>query len=152
MLVKVNTNTIREMAEISVSASQLVVEAAGIPDALASHDDWYCKEKLSIDAKVNAIKKSSRSMKEGFEDFASYMSRVAGDYERMVQDEERDLAMLDKDFAGILSIVGSGPVVVGSGAHTSTTCESLCKSASNVSVMNSLSVATSPISIMNYPT
>ena len=151
MIVKINTELLQEMSAIATRASQAAVDASSILEGVVSHDDWYCKEKLSIDSGVKAVKSNALRIKEGVEAVSSYVVATAAYLVEMIQQEERELSGIDSELAAISSLLdGPGGSVVSSGKNVNQACGELRNASNNVAVMNYLSSADKPISVMEY--
>ena len=151
MLVKINTEVLKGMSSYALRASQAVVDASSILDAIVSHDDWYCKEKLKIDAGIKAVKTNALAIKESTESVSSFVVSTANYFIEMVAEEEREMSEIDSGLAEISSILdGPGENVISCGSGVSHACGELRNTANKVEVMNYLSSANKPISIMEY--
>lgn len=149
MQISMNTDMIQEMSVIANQVSQTIAEGTETIQRLFSHDDWYCKEKLTIDETVRTIQANSLPIKESAEYLSSYLSSVAEFFLNMIREEERDFAFIDSKFASIASILdGSGDSVVQCGSSTREACSVRSDTSQDIAVLNYLANADKPISII----
>lgn len=146
-----NVERLEEMSAVIMNASQTIVDSALVLNSILSHDDWYCKEKSSIDERILAVKNNASALKQSMEEFSSYLISVATSFRSMMQEEEKELALIDSELASISSILdGPGGSVIECGSNIANAKGALCDKTTDASVMDYFTGIDKPISISEF--
>lgn len=95
MEIKVDTSIMHQMASRSLRAKELLEEAIRSAKAVASHNDWNCLERDSIDDGILQVQKNNELMGENMEAFAKRLNEIAEQFDQFEREIVSKFAVVD---------------------------------------------------------
>ena len=148
MEIKVDTTIMHQMASTSLRAQLLIEEAIKNAKSVASHNDWNCKERDSIDDAILLIQKKNELMGENMESFSRKLNEIAEQFEQFDREVVSQFAVFDS-MVGDLYCINNQQVIVA----PSSEAQSLVKELKVNSYWDRYHTANlfKPVSVISFP-
>lgn len=104
MIVSLNTQTLNELSQESISVSTEISAAFDCLSPIVEHNDWNCSERDLINEMINTIKLFSKELKESAESFSSSLQQTASSFDDLEKKTPSSMQSTHAIFAEKLSI------------------------------------------------
>ena len=104
MEIKIDTELMQQMANVSLRAMNAMEEAIKAANTITLHDDWNCVERVYIDESVQNIKKNNNKINESMIDFSAKLNELAEKFNEFDQSLLENFSDFDSSVGELICI------------------------------------------------
>ena len=131
MIISIDTEALRQMAELAANCNLIIEESVKRMNMVIEHDDWNCKERDKINECIIQNKSKQKMIAERMVEFSSYMSNTSGIFSDTEEAIPHNFQHIDTMIASALALQGGNNVV-----SLTSDVKTVCDSVRNDAVLN----------------